>query len=92
MQRFYIFIRAAPGKARALGIAIARLKNPHVREISSIAGKWDLLLRIEIDNRRDVSNDVVERLFTLDHIERTKTVLAYQVFDPDDYVLDDDFD
>jgi hypothetical protein len=92
MQRFFVFIRAKRGKAHELGIALAKLRIPHVKDISSISGKWDLLLRIEIDDRRDVSQDVIAKLFAADHIKRTKTVVGYAVYDPADYTLDDDFD
>jgi DNA-binding Lrp family transcriptional regulator len=91
MQRFFVFVRAEPGKANELGIALAKSKIAHIKDISSISGKWDLLLRIEIDNRRDISEDVIPKLFQLPHIRRTKTIVAYAVYDPADYALDDDF-
>ena len=91
-QRFFIFIEAEAGKAHELGIALAKRKIEHVKDISSISGKWDLLLRVEIDNRRDVSQDVIAQLFELDYIKRTKTVVAYAVYDPAGFALDDDFD
>lgn len=91
-QRFFIFIRAKPGKAHELGIALAKRKIKHVKDISSISGKWDLLLRVEIDNRYDISQAVISKLFELEHIERTKTAVAYAVYDPDDLALEDDFD
>lgn len=90
-QRFFVFIQADPGKAHELGIALARRKIEHVKDISSISGKWDLLLRVEIDNRRDVSHEVIAQLFSLDHVKRTKTVIAYAVYDPAALALDDDF-
>jgi len=92
MQRFFIFVQAAPGKAHEVGETLARMKVPAIRDISSIGGKWDLLLRVEIDNRRDVSKDVIARLFELADIRKTKTIVAYAVYDPDDYALEDDFD
>jgi hypothetical protein len=91
MQRFFIFIRTTPGRANEVGVALAKSKSQHIKDISSISGKWDLLLRVEIDNRRDVSEDVIAKLFDVDHIRRTKTEVGYAVFDPGDYTLDDDF-
>ena len=91
MQRFFVFVRADPGKTHDLGLALAQSGIEHIRDISSISGKWDLLLRVEIDNRRDISEDVIAKLFKLPHIRKTKTIVAYQVYDPADYTLDDDF-
>lgn len=91
-QRFFVFIQAEPGKAHEIALALARRKIEQVKDLSSISGKWDLLLRVEIDNRRDVSQDVIAQLFELDHIKRTKTVIAYAVYDPADLTVDDDFD
>lgn len=92
MQRFYIFVRTAPGKAQAVGIALARKKIEYIKDISSISGKWDLLLRAEIDNRRNISEEVISKLFDIEHLRKTKTVVAYAVYDPADFTLDDDFD
>jgi hypothetical protein len=92
MQRFFVFVRAEPGKANELAVTLAKSKIEHIKDISSISGKWDLLLRVEIDNRRDVSQDVIAQLFRVPHILRTKTVIAYAVYNPEDYTLDDDFD
>jgi hypothetical protein len=91
VQRFFVFVQADPGKAHELGVALAQSKIEHIKDISSISGKWDLLLRVEIDNRRDVSQDVIARMFRLPNIRKTKTVVAYAVYDPADYTLDDDF-
>lgn len=37
MQRFFIFVRTAPGKAQTVGIALARKKIEYIKDISSIA-------------------------------------------------------
>ncbi|KRB82924.1 AsnC family transcriptional regulator [Sphingomonas sp. Root710] len=92
MQRFFIFVQAATGKASELGVAIAKSRISYIKDISSISGKWDLLLRVEIDGRRDVSQDVISQLFRFPNIVKTKTVVAYAVYDPADYTLEDDFD
>lgn len=51
-----------------------------------------MLLRVEIDNRHDISQDVILKLFDIEYLRKTKTVVAYAVYDPADYTLDDDFD
>jgi DNA-binding Lrp family transcriptional regulator len=92
MQRFFVFVQAEPGKAYKLGLALAKIQIEQVKEINSISGKWDILLRVEIDNRRDISQDVISKLFELPHIRKTKTIVAYAVYDPAACTLDDDFD
>lgn len=92
MQRFFVFIECDPGKTYDLGMKIAKAKIKHVSEISSISGKWDLLLRVEIDNRLDVGREVISRILELGNVRRTKTIVAYSIFDPEDVYFSDDGD
>jgi DNA-binding Lrp family transcriptional regulator len=78
-QRFYIFLRCHPGKTYAVGLAIAKKHLAYVTEISSISGKWDLLLRVVIDNRLDIGKLLSEEMLAVDGIAKTKTVIAYDV-------------
>lgn len=54
-QRFFIFVQCAPGKRHEAGLAIAKSGIDGIVEINSVSGKWDILLRVEVDNREDVS-------------------------------------
>jgi DNA-binding Lrp family transcriptional regulator len=57
---------------------------PYVKEVSSISGSWDLLVKIVIDTREDVGEQINERLAAIPGIRRTKTMVAYFVYDRDD--------
>jgi DNA-binding Lrp family transcriptional regulator len=89
-QRFFIFVKCDPGKAYEVGMAIIRRKLEYVADVSSISGKWDLLLRVELDDRRDVARTIIEPLIEIGHIKRTKTLFAYDVYDPADVFFADD--
>lgn len=91
-QRFYVFIQCEAGRTYEVGKAIATVKKQYVADVSSISGKWDLLLRIEIDTRKDVGREIVEILSGVEYVKRTKTIVAYQIFDPDDVYFDEDGD
>ena len=78
-QRFYIFLRCDPGKTYSVGLEIAKQQLPYVTEISSVSGEWDLLLRVAIDKRLDVGRALAELLADIDGIEKTNTIIAYDV-------------
>lgn len=79
IQRFYIFLRCEPGKTYSVGLEIAKKHLPYVTEISSVSGEWDLLLRIAIDKRLDLGRVLEEQLLGVEGIERTNTIVAYDV-------------
>lgn len=83
-QRFFIFVQCAPGKTHDVGLAIAKSEINGVIEINSVSGKWDILLRVEIDNREDVSKRVIDPLQLIDGVKRTKTIVGYSIINPDD--------
>ena len=87
---FLLYVRCKPGKTSEVGIAMAKLQMPQVREIYSISGKWDLLLRIEIDSRKDVAREIVGPISEVEGITRTKTIVAYEVYNPDDVYFEED--
>ena len=76
MQTFFIFVSCQRGQTYAVGRAILR-DVPGVREVSSISGKWDLLIKIVVDSREDVGELINDKLAAIEGIRRTKTVVAY---------------
>ena len=83
VQTFFVFVGCAVGQTYKVGRAIAR-DVPCVKEVSSISGKWDLLVKLAIDTREDVGELVNDRLAAIEGIRRTKTIVAYHVYDPAD--------
>jgi DNA-binding Lrp family transcriptional regulator len=82
-QTFFVFIRVDLGKTYEVGRQILR-EVPYVREVSSVSGTWDLLVKIVIDTREDVGELINEKLAAIPGIRRTKTMVAYFVYDRED--------
>ena len=82
-QTFFVFVRVDLGKTYDVGRRILR-EVPYVREVSSISGSWDLLVRIVIDTREDVGELINDKLSAIPGIRRTKTKVAYFVYNKDD--------
>lgn len=83
MQTFFIFVSCARGQTYTVGRAILN-DVPGVKEVSSISGKWDLLVQLAVDEARDVGELINERLAAIEGIRKTKTLVAYYVYNPDD--------
>jgi DNA-binding Lrp family transcriptional regulator len=82
-QTFFAFVRVDLGKTYEVGRRIIR-EVPYVKEVSSVSGSWDLLVKIVIDTREDVGELVNEKLSAIPGIRRTKTMVAYFVYNKDD--------
>jgi DNA-binding Lrp family transcriptional regulator len=82
-QTFFVFIRVDLGKTYDVGRRILR-DVPCVKEVSSVSGTWDLLVKIVIDTREDVGELINEKLAAIPGIRRTKTMVAYFVYDRED--------
>ena len=83
IQTFFVFVGCTTGMAYKVGRRIAK-EVPCVKEVSSISGRWDLLVKLAIDTREDVGELVNDKLAAIEGIRRTKTIVAYHVYDPGD--------
>ncbi len=83
-QRFFVLLRCRPGQSYRVAEEIARQKRSTYSEMHSITGEWDLLLRVEYDSKRDFGATIAELLRDIPDIERTHTILAYPIWDPED--------
>ena len=82
-QQFYVFVKCRVGQTYDVGRAILA-QVPHVREVLSISGRWDLLVKIVIDTREDVGELINKKLAGAGDILDTETIVAYPVFDKAD--------
>ncbi len=82
-QQFYVFVKCRIGQTYDVGRAILR-DVPHVREVLSISGRWDLLVKIVIDTREDVGELINRKLAGVGDIQDTETFVAYPVYDRED--------
>ncbi|MBB6227916.1 DNA-binding Lrp family transcriptional regulator [Polymorphobacter multimanifer] len=83
MQTFFISVSCERGQTYTVGREILKAV-PGVREVSAISGKWDLLVKLVIEEGFDVGQLVNEKLAAVPGIRRTKTQVAYFVYNPDD--------
>jgi DNA-binding Lrp family transcriptional regulator len=83
MQTFFIFVSCARGQTYTVGRAILA-EVPGVKEVSSVSGKWDLLVQLIVHEANDVGQLINERLAAIDGIRKTKTLVAYYVYNRDD--------
>ena len=83
---FFVSIRCKPGKTNEVGLALAKKSLTQVEEIYSVSGDWDLMVQIRYDRDVDFEADVLEAVLqeNWDKVERTQTVIAYRVYNPDD--------
>ncbi len=82
-QTFFVFVRVDLGQTYEVGRRILR-EVPCVKEVSSVSGTWDLLVKLVIDTREDVGELINEKLAAIPGIRRTKTMVAYFVYNRDD--------
>jgi DNA-binding Lrp family transcriptional regulator len=79
-QQFFVFVKVPVGTTYEVGRRILS-EVPHVRDVFSISGRWDLLLRIVIDTREDVGELINRKLAAVGDILETETIVAYPVYD-----------
>jgi DNA-binding Lrp family transcriptional regulator len=82
-QQFFVFVKVGIGQTYDVGRRILA-QVPHVREVLSISGRWDLLVKIVIDTREDVGELINQRLAGVGDILDTETIVAYPVYDKGD--------
>ena len=88
---FFVYIRCRPGRTAEVGLALARKRMPEVRDIYSISGKWDLMVRVRCATTQDFGGEIIESLLDgqWDKIKRTETLIGYRTFDPEDAFVED---
>ena len=91
-QQFFVFVKAKAGHAHNMALEIAKSGISHIKEVSSISGSWDVLLRVEIDVQLNVSKEVISKVTAISGVKKTKTLVGYATYDPKSLALDDDFD
>lgn len=87
-QQFFVFVKVTVGTTYEVGRRILA-EVPHVREVLSISGRWDLLVKIVIDTREDVGELINQKLAGVGSILDTETIVAYPVYDTADVYFGD---
>jgi DNA-binding Lrp family transcriptional regulator len=64
--------------------AIVLIEAERVAEAYSVTGEWDFVAILRVRNPQDVAEVVTHRFAQLDGIERTHTMVAFEVFSQHD--------
>jgi DNA-binding Lrp family transcriptional regulator len=73
-----VLIQAARG--RVPNVAEELLEIPEVAEVYSVAGDWDLVAILRVKEYDAMADVVPARLQTLQGVERTQTLMAFQCY------------
>jgi DNA-binding Lrp family transcriptional regulator len=77
-----VLIQADRSAIKTLGGALADVEG--VAEAYSVTGEWDFVAILRVRNPQDVAEVVTHRFAQLDGIERTHTMVAFEVFSQHD--------
>ncbi len=78
MKPFFVQIKCELGRAYDVANQIADAEI--ASEIYSIAGQYDLLLKIYLDSEEDIGHFVNEKIQKFDGIKDTYTIITHRVF------------
>ena len=81
-RKFFVLVQCAVGKADDVGVAIVKLGEP-VRMVCSISGEYDLLVELVAIDETPVNEMIGTTIHSIPGVERTNTIVAFQVYDPD---------
>ena len=73
-----VLIQASRG--RVPDLAQALLQIPEVHEVYSVAGDWDIVAILRVKQYDAMADVVPSRLQSLEGVERTTTLMAFQCF------------
>ena len=82
MTHAVVLVRAERHALPTLGGALADVEG--VAEAYSVTGEWDFVAIVRVPEHDRLAEVVTERLARLDGIERTHTMVAFEVFSEHD--------
>lgn len=82
MLTAFVMIAAAPDQIAAIAQAIANV--PHVAEVYSVTGEYDIIALVRLADYEQLAEVVPEGLNRIPGILRTNTVLAFRRFSAKD--------
>lgn len=77
-----VLIKARPAALPTLGPTLAAIEG--VTEAYSVTGEWDLVAIVRLKRHEDLAERVAGELALLDGVERTETMVAFEVFSQHD--------
>jgi DNA-binding Lrp family transcriptional regulator len=82
MTHAVVLIGAARGAISTLGGKLADVEG--VAEVYSVTGEFDFVAMLRVRNPEEVAQVVTHRFAEIDGIERTQTMIAFEVFSQHD--------
>ena len=82
MTHAVVLIEAERGAIESLGGQLADVDG--VAEAYSVTGEWDFVAMLRVRNPEEVAQVVTHRFAEIDGIERTQTMIAFEVFSQHD--------
>jgi DNA-binding Lrp family transcriptional regulator len=82
MTHAVVLIGAARGSISTLGGKLADVEG--VAEVYSVTGEFDFVAMLRVRNPEEVAQVVTHRFAEIDGIERTQTMIAFEVFSQHD--------
>lgn len=73
-----ILMNVRRGKVNQVGERLADLKG--ITEVFSVGGRYDLVALVRVPRNEDLADLVTSRLASEPDIERTESLIAYEVF------------
>jgi DNA-binding Lrp family transcriptional regulator len=83
MRTIFVLIKTALGKTYEVAEALTDEGKPHIPEIYSISGKYDLIAKYHLPADVDVGRFINEDLHCVPHIVDTYTMVAFRPFSKD---------
>ena len=78
MHAMFVMLRVAPGHLYEVADRIASLEV--ASEMYSIVGDYDLLLKVYVEDLKELGQVVTEHLHNIPHIRETKTIVTFATF------------
>lgn len=82
MRTIFVFVKTALGQTYTVASALMD-RVEAVRNVYSVSGRHDLLLRCELDDTDDIGRFVTEQVQTTPGIVETQTLVAFNAFTND---------
>ena len=82
MTHAIVLIEAERAAIRTLGGALADVEG--VAEAYSVTGEWDFVAILRVRNPEEVAQVVTQRFADIEGIQRTQTLVAFEVFSQHD--------
>ncbi len=78
MQTIFVQVKCEMGKCYA--VADAAVEIEQVSEVYSTSGKYDLLVKVYLDDGADIGHFISEHIQTLPGVKDTFTIITFKAF------------